>query len=58
MHKGMTLDSEILEVVMKATCSIEVNDRNMASDLIKWVGPSVDFVATSYINRFMSSEHC
>ena len=51
------LDNEILGMVMRAVRGIEVNEKTVAFDELKKVGPAGHFVASRHTRKFMRTEH-
>jgi len=51
------IDNEILGMAMRAVQGIEVDDKTLAFDLIKEVGPGGNFVTAKHTRQFMRSQH-
>lgn len=55
-YDKLVLDNEIIGMVMRAVEGIEVNDRTLAMDEIKKVGPGGHFVASRHTRKYMRTE--
>jgi trimethylamine--corrinoid protein Co-methyltransferase len=51
------VDNEIIGMVMRAVEGIEVNDKTLALDEIKKVGPGGHFVSSRHTRKYMRTEH-
>ena len=56
-YDKLVVDNEIIGMVMRAVEGIEVNDKTLAMDEIKKVGPGGHFVASRHTRKFMRTEH-
>jgi trimethylamine--corrinoid protein Co-methyltransferase len=55
-YDKLVVDNEIIGMVMRAVDGIEVNDRTLALDEIKKVGPGGHFVSSRHTRKYMRSE--
>lgn len=55
-YDKLVVDNEIIGMVMRAVEGIEVNDRTLALDEIKKVGPGGHFVASRHTRKYMRLE--
>jgi trimethylamine--corrinoid protein Co-methyltransferase len=53
----LLIDNEIIGMVMRAVEGITVNEKTLAFDEIKKVGPGGHFVSSPHTRRYMRSEH-
>jgi trimethylamine--corrinoid protein Co-methyltransferase len=56
-YDKLVVDNEIIGMVMRAVEGIEVNDRTLALDEIKKVGPGGHFVSSRHTRKYMRTEH-
>jgi trimethylamine---corrinoid protein Co-methyltransferase len=56
-YDKLVIDNEINGMIMRAVSGIEVNEKTLAFDLIKQVGPGGHFVSTRHTRRYMRREH-
>ncbi|MFC2058067.1 trimethylamine methyltransferase family protein [Chloroflexota bacterium] len=56
-YEKLIVDNEILGMVMRAVQGIRVDDKTLAFDLIKDVGPGGNFVTAKHTRQFMRTEH-
>ncbi|MCK5436650.1 MAG: trimethylamine methyltransferase family protein [Desulfobulbaceae bacterium] len=55
-YDKLVVDNEIIGMVMRAVEGIEVNDRTLALDDIKKVGPGGHFVSSRHTRKYMRTE--
>jgi len=55
-YDKLVVDNEIIGMVMRAVEGIEVNDRTLALDEIKKVGPGGHFVSSRHTRKYMRTE--
>lgn len=53
----LVMDNEIIGMVKRAVSGIKVNEKTLAFDTIKAVGPGGNFVAARHTRRFFKKEH-
>ena len=51
------IDNEIIGMAMRAIEGIEVNEKTLAFDLIKKIGPGGNFLSSSHTRRYLRREH-
>ena len=56
-YEKLVIDNEILGMVMRAVKGIEVDDKTLAFDVIKKVGPGGHFVSRRHTRTHMRREH-